>query len=175
VLVLGASGVVGQIAVQAAKLLGADRVVAAARHRPSLERLRDRRVADEIVVLEGDYERALRDAAGGGYDVVIDPLYGPPLEAAIRATAQGARIVSVGSTAGQTAELAFGDLYTRTLTVHSNSQAPLDVRRQAYGDMAVHAAAGEITVDVDRLPLSQIEDAWQRQAKGPHHKLTIVP
>ena len=174
VLVLGASGVVGQIAVQAAKLLGAGHVVAAARHRATLERLRQR-AADATVVLEGDYRTALREAAGDGYDVVVDPVYGPPLEAALGATAPGARVVTVGATAGQTAEIAFRDLRVRTLIGHGNQQAPLEVRRTAYGDMAAHAAAGEIAVEVERLPLLRIEEAWERQARGPHHKIALVP
>jgi len=174
VLVLGASGVVGQIAVQAAKLLGAGHVVAAARHRATLERLRQR-AADATVVLEGDYRTALREAAGDGYDVVVDPLYGPSLEAALGATAPGARVVTVGATAGQTAEIAFRDLRARTLIGHGNQQAPLEVRRTAYEDMAAHAAAGEIAVEVERLPLSRIEEAWERQARGPHHKIALVP
>ena len=41
--------------------------------------------------------------------------------------------------------------------------------------MAGHALAGEIVVDVEQLPLSRIEDAWQRQAHGPYHKITVVP
>lgn len=174
VLVLGASGVVGQIAVQAAKLLGAGRVVAAARDRPSLERLRDRG-ADATVVLEGDIGRALKDAAGDGYDVVVDPLYGPPLQAALAAAAQGARIVTIGANAGQTATIPIGDLFGRTVMGHSNQHAPLDVRREAYERMAGYAAAGEIAVEVERLPLAQVSDAWERQARGPHHKLTLVP
>ena len=52
------------------------------------------RGADEIVVLEGDYAAALKDAAGDGWlDVVLDPVYGEPLEAALAATVLGARIV----------------------------------------------------------------------------------
>jgi hypothetical protein len=41
--------------------------------------------------------------------------------------------------------------------------------------MAAHALAGEIVVDVERLPLSRIEEAWERQARGPHHKIALVP
>jgi NADPH:quinone reductase-like Zn-dependent oxidoreductase len=174
VLVLGASGVVGQIAVQAAKLLGAGRVVAAARHRPTLERLLERG-ADTMVVLEGDYAQALKDAAGDGYDVVLDPLYGPPLEAALAATAQGARIVTIGATAGTTATIPVGFVFGRTIMGHTSQTVPLEVRREAYERMARHAAAGEITVDVERLPLSQVGEAWERQARGPHQKLTLVP
>jgi NADPH2:quinone reductase len=175
VLVLGASGVVGQIAVQAAKLLGAGRVVAAARHRPTLEKLLERG-ADEIVVLEGDIAAALKAAAGnGGYDVVLDPLYGPSLEAALQATSQFARVVTVGASAGQSATIPVNELFGRRLSGHSNGFAPLEHRREAYERMAAHALAGEIVVDVKKLPLSDIGTAWALQAKGPHRKLTIIP
>ena len=174
VLVLGATGVVGQIGVQAAKLLGAGRVVAAARNRAVLEDLRARG-ADEIVVLEGDYAAALKDAAGDGYDVVLDPVYGEPLEAALAATVLGARIVTVGANAGMTATIPITSIYGRTWIGHSNGQAPLEIRREAFARMAGHALAGEIVVDVEQLPLSRIEDAWQRQAHGPYHKITVVP
>ena len=174
VLVLGATGVVGQIAVQAAKVLGAGRVVAAGRHRPTLEALRERG-ADEIVVLGDDDRTALREAAGEGYDVVVDAVFGAPLQAALGATKPGARVVTVGAAAGQTAEIASGDLHGRMLIGHGNQAVPLDVRRQAYEDLAGHAAAGRITVEVDRLPLSRIDEAWERQASGPHRKIAIVP
>jgi NADPH:quinone reductase-like Zn-dependent oxidoreductase len=174
VLVLGATGVLGQIGVQAAKLLGAGRVVAAGRHRQTLERLRDRG-ADATVVLEGDYPQALKDAAGDGYDVVLDPLYGPPLEAALGATAQGARVVTVGAIAAESAAIPVRDLFGRTLMGHSNSHASLDVRREAYERLAAHAAAGEVGVEVEHLPLSRIADAWEMQARGPHHKIVLVP
>lgn len=175
VLVLGASGVVGQIGVQAARLLGAGRIVAAARHRPTLEKLLERG-ADEIVVLEGDIAAALRSAAGnGGYDVVLDPLYGPSLEAALQATSQFARVVTVGASAGQTATIPVRELFGRRLSGHNNSFAPLEDRRAAYDQMAKHALAGEIVIDVEKLSIADIETAWALQAKGPHHKLTIIP
>ena len=41
--------------------------------------------------------------------------------------------------------------------------------------MARHAAAGEITVDVARVPLSHVSEAWERQAHGPHRKIALVP
>jgi NADPH2:quinone reductase len=176
VLVLGASGVVGQIGVQAAKLLGAGRVVAAARSEDVLRRLLGRG-ADEIVVLGGpDDGKALRDAAGRhGYDVVLDPVYGAPLEAAMPATASGARVVSVGAAAGDRATIAFADLFTRAHYGYSNRQAPFERRREAYERLTAHAEAGEIAIDVERVPLDQVADAWRRQAQSPHRKLTIVP
>ncbi|MDX6564166.1 MAG: hypothetical protein QOD65_3980 [Gaiellales bacterium] len=175
VLVLGASGVVGQIGVQAARLLGAGRVVAAARHRPTLEKLLERG-ADEIVLLEGDLAAALKSAAGdGGYDVVLDPLYGPSLEAALEATAQFGRVVTVGASSGQTATIPVRELFGRRLSGHSNRFAPLEDRREAYARMAAHALAGEIVIDVQKLPLSEVRAAWALQAAGPHQKLTLIP
>jgi NADPH2:quinone reductase len=174
VLVIGATGVVGQIGVQAARLLGARRVVAAGRNRAALERLRELG-ADEIVVLEGDLEQAFAGAAGDGYDVVLDTIYGPPLEAALPATATGSRIVTVGAAAGTSIDLPVGSLFGRTLIGHGNGHVPVDVRRAAYERMARHAAAGELKIEVEALPLSQIEDAWRKQAEGPHHKIVLVP
>jgi NADPH:quinone reductase-like Zn-dependent oxidoreductase len=140
----------------------------------TLERLRERG-ADATVVLEGDYRQALKDAAGDGCDVVLDPLYGPPLEAALSATAQGARVVSIGASAAESAAIPFRDIFGRTLTGHSNGHASLEVRREAYERLAAHAVAGEIEVEVERLPLSRIADAWELQARGPHRKITLVP
>jgi NADPH:quinone reductase-like Zn-dependent oxidoreductase len=174
VLVLGATGVVGQIGVQAAKLLGAGRVVAAGRDRETLERLRDRG-ADDVVVLEGDLERALAAAAGDGYDVVLDTIYGAPLEAALQATALGARVVTIGAGAGQRATVTVGSLFGRTLIGHSNGHVALDVRRAAYERMARHAAAGALQVEVYALPLSRVDEAWTLQAAGPHRKIVVVP
>src|SRR3712207_1644776 len=84
VLILGASGVVGLIGVQVAKLLGAGVVVAAARSDEGLERARDRG-ADATVSLrdtEGLAD-AFKDAARGPVDVVLDPLWGEPAAAAV--------------------------------------------------------------------------------------------
>jgi NADPH:quinone reductase-like Zn-dependent oxidoreductase len=175
VLVLGASGMVGQLAVQAAKLLGAGRVVAAARHRETLEMLRERG-ADEVVQLgAGDDADALRRVAGDGYDVVLDALYGAALEAALPATAMGARAVTVGANAGPAATIPLSSLYGRTLMGHAGMTVPGDVRRAAYERMGRHAVAGELTVDVVSMPLSDIERAWRAQAGGPHRKIVIVP
>jgi NADPH:quinone reductase-like Zn-dependent oxidoreductase len=175
VLVLGASGIVGQVAVQAARLLGAGRVVAAARRRPTLEKLLEHG-ADEIVVLEDDVAAALKSTAGnGGFDVVLDPLYVPSLEAALRATSQFARMVTVGAGAGQTATIPVNELFVGRLSGHGNRFAPVEHRREACEGMAAHALAGEIVVEVKKLPLSDIRTAWALQARGPDHKLTIIP
>src|SRR5436305_12678005 len=98
VLVLGASGTVGQVAVQAARLLGAARVVAAARSTRGLERARELG-ADATVQLSATGDEltdALKEAGGGGYDLVIDPLWGEPATAAARALNRFGRLVALG-------------------------------------------------------------------------------
>ena len=101
VLVLGATGALGSVAVQAARLLGAGRVVAAALGGPGFERL-ERLGADAVVALDGpgDPVAALRDATEGGADVVVDPLWGAPALAAMQAAAHGARHIQMGHMAG---------------------------------------------------------------------------
>lgn len=179
VLVLGVSGVVGQVAVQAARLLGAARVVGAARSREGLARA-SRLGADVTVRLDhhgDDLIKALHDACDGGPDVVIDPLWGEPGAAAIEAAAPRARIVQIGQSAGARASIASAAVRGRMLEIvgHTNLAAPADVRHAAYARMARHAAAGELTAEVERVALGDVARAWERQRSGPGRKLAIVP
>jgi len=172
VLVLGASGVLGQVAVQAARLLGAGRVVAAAR-----SEIPDRG-ADAAVTLGGDdLEGRLREAAGGAIDLVVDPLWGAPARAALAALAVGGRLVNVGQSAGAEVAIASAAVRgsARAILGHSNFVTPHEEKRAAYQRMASHATAGELVIDSERVPLSEVAEAWERQASSPHHKLVVVP
>ena len=88
VLILGATGVTGKLAVQIAKLLGAGRVVAAGRNEQVLSTLHDLG-ADAIIHIDKpgqDLKAAFADAAGdSGFDVIIDYLWGRPTEALLAA------------------------------------------------------------------------------------------
>ena len=178
VLVLGATGALGSVAVQAARLLGAGRVVAAARAGERLERLRDRG-ADAVVALDGggDSAAALREATGGGADVTIDALWGEPALAAMRAAGRGARHVQLGQSAATTLEIPAPVVRAPGLSLLGFAffQAPLDVRRDAYRRLAQAAADGAIALDVERVPLAEVGSAWERQHRGAGHKLVVVP
>ena len=165
VLVLGATGPVGAIAVQLARLRGAGRVIAAAR------RDAGHLGADAVVSLEGDYEFE------PGIDVVIDPLWGAPAAAAVRAMAFRGRLVQLGQSAGAEASLASADIRFRELEIlgHTNFATPAAVRAEALRRMWQHAAAGELSVDVETVPLERAAEAWERQARGPGRKLAVVP
>jgi len=176
VLVLGATGTVGLAAVQAARVMGAERIVAAGRRPEGLEAAREAG-AHAVVRLDGDdLAAALKEAAGGdGPTVVIDPLWGEPLVAATEAAAPGARIVQIGQSAGLTATLASGVVRGKQLEIYgySNFVVPAETRRAAYAELVSHAARGEFSFPIETYPLERVSEAWERQAHGPGAKLVV--
>jgi NADPH2:quinone reductase len=171
--------VVGQVGVQAAKLLGAGRVVAAARDPEGLERARALG-ADAAVSLEDadDLASALREAAGGdGFDLVSDPLWGEPGLAALAALRPFGRSVQFGQSAGAEATIPSTAIRAKPVAVlgYTNYTAPEEVKARAYEQMAAHAAAGRIKVQVERLGLDDVPDAWRRQSSSPGRKLVFIP
>jgi NADPH2:quinone reductase len=179
VLVLGATGSVGLVAVQAAKLLGAARVVAAGRSASGLERA-SRCGADATVRLDEtqDLVAAFKEAFGGeGPSYVFDPVWGEPAAAAVQAAAPKATVVNLGQSAGATAELSSAAVRFKSLSIygHTNFAVPPDELAAHYRRLVEHAVAGEIRFDVERVPLDSVTDAWRRQAEGPGTKLVVVP
>ena len=169
VLVLGATGTAGSVAVQGARVLGAARIVAAGRDPARLERAR-KLGADETVSLEGeDLAGRLREACGGdGPTLVVDPLWAGPVAAAVDAAAPGARIVHLGQSAGPEATLPSSLVRGKQLSIlgHSNFALSPEERAQAYRELTGHVAAGRITVDVETFPLEKVADAWAAQGQG---------
>ena len=176
VLILGASGVVGQIGVQVARILGAGRVVAAARSEEGLRRAA-RLGADATVQLTGDDADALKAASDGGYDIVLDPLWGAPAVAAIGAMKPFGKLVELGQSAAAEAKLASVAVRARPVDIlgYTNYTPPADLLRAGYEALAGHAAAGRIDVAIKRLGLDDVPEAWKLQASSPHAKLVIEP
>jgi NADPH2:quinone reductase len=179
VLVLGATGSVGLVAVQTARLLGAARVVAAGRSAEGLERAVECG-ADAAIRLDeaGDLVAAFKRAFGGeGPTYVFDPLWGAPATAAVEAARSGATIVNLGQSAGATAELASAAVRFKSLSIygHTNFACPPDELAEHYRRLVGHVTAGEIRFDVERVPLDSVADAWRRQAEGAGTKLVIGP
>jgi NADPH2:quinone reductase len=169
VLVLGATGTVGSVAVQAARVLGAERVVAAGRDEAGLQRALELG-ADATVTLDGgDLTERFREAFGGdGPTLVVDPLWGEPARAATEAAAPGARIVQLGQSAGAEATLASSVIRGKQLSVLGYSdfaQSP-EQKRELYLGLAEHVAEGRIRIDVETFSLDEIADAWSAQGRG---------
>jgi len=165
VLVLGASGTLGRVAVQGAKVLGAGRVIGAAR-RPELVPP----AADDVVDL----------TAGGDLppaSLIIDALWAEPLERALAAAPNGVRVVQIGQSAGPEARLQSGwvrgkmaDILGLTLFT-----APEDVAASGYRQLCEHARDGRIAIETESYPLEQVAEAWARQASGsPGAKIVLT-
>jgi NADPH2:quinone reductase len=180
VLVLGATGVAGRIAVQAARILGAARVVAAGRRADALGEALELG-ADAAVKLDGGPEELaerFRAACGGaGPTYVYDPLWGAPATAAILAAAPGARMVNLGQSAGADATLPSGAVRGKQLELYGylNFAVPASVRAEAHAQLLAHVADGALRVAIERVALEDVAGAWTRQAAGTERKLVVEP
>jgi NADPH:quinone reductase-like Zn-dependent oxidoreductase len=173
VLILGATGTLGQIALQLARILGAGRVVGAARDPVALERLRVRGLADAVVALGStDDAAALKAVAGEGFDVVLDGVCGPPLLAALKATRWGARILTIGTGAGREINLNIADLLFRTLSCVGTGQRSPSDREATWRRLLRLAREHQITFDHVGYRFDEMPVAWAAQVAGPHAKIT---
>ncbi|HEX4518230.1 MAG TPA: hypothetical protein VH063_01490 [Gaiellaceae bacterium] len=165
VLVLGASGTLGAVAVQAAKVLGARHVIGAARRTEGVPA-----AADEVVDLSEGGE--LPSAS-----LIVDALWGEPLERALAAAQVGVRVVHLGQSAGPSATLLSAWVRGRTATIlgHSLFDIPADAADAGYRELCVHARAGRIEIETETFPLDRIDEAWGRQASGsPGAKIVVA-
>ncbi|MEV7135271.1 zinc-binding alcohol dehydrogenase family protein [Arthrobacter sp. NPDC093128] len=179
VLVLGATGALGSIAVQLAKSLGAATVVAADRD-PDRLALSSERGADATVTITPDTDLvgAFRDVAGEhGFDVIIDPVWGDPALAAMHVAARGARHVQIGQSAAATIQLPASIVRGARLEIlgFAHVDPPVQVRREAYLKLTELAATGSLTVDTMTLPLADCQRAWELQQQGAPSKLVLTP
>jgi NADPH:quinone reductase-like Zn-dependent oxidoreductase len=170
VLVLGATGNAGQMAVQIAKFLGAGFVIAAGRNPERLARLTTLG-ADEIVSLTGEPDAVARalSAAGTDVDVVIDYLWGSVTEQAIPALVKGRAErskplswIEIGSMAGTTITLPSAALRAANLQLLGSGQGSLTTAGivAELPELAEQITAGAFVVDPVRTPLSEVESAW---------------
>jgi NADPH:quinone reductase-like Zn-dependent oxidoreductase len=188
VLILGATGVTGKLAIQTAKLLGAGRVVAAGRNERVLSTLHDLG-ADSTIQLDKagqDLTEAFaREAGDDGFDVIIDYLWGPPTEALLGAIARRdltpassrVRLVEVGESAGPTISLAAAVLRSSRLEIlgagSGNAAASREMWVEAVRELMSNVASGALRVDTERVPLGEVENAWHPERHG--RRAVIIP
>jgi NADPH2:quinone reductase len=185
VLILGATGVTGKLAVQIAKILGAGHVVAAGRSEHVLSTLHGLG-ADSTIRLDKPDEELIaafrREAGGKRFDVIIDYLWGRPTEALLKAItgnefAMGeseTRLVEVGESAGPTITLPAAVLRSTALTILGTGGMPSwDILTDAFQQVMNSAAHGTLRIETERVPLAEIEDAWERRADA--RRLVAIP
>jgi NADPH:quinone reductase-like Zn-dependent oxidoreductase len=184
VLVLGATGNAGTMAVQVAKRLGAGRVVAAGRDPERLDALSSLG-ADALVQLTGDADltaAALADAAAE-VDIVIDYLWGRPTQDAIPAllTARADRSraldwIQIGAIAGPTIELPSVALRSANLRLQGNGQGAVSPGGYLaeLPSLVAEIDAGTIAVRTREAPLAEVEEVWLA-AESPGERTVLVP
>jgi NADPH2:quinone reductase len=185
VLILGATGITGKLAVQIAKLLGASRVVAAGRNPEALAALPSLG-ADATISLNQSHDSLVaafrRQNAEKPFDVILDYVWGPPAEALLAAITtpefavirNEARLVQVGESAASTINLPAAVLRSTALTILGTAGIPpMDLLTGALHHVLTHAAQGRIRIDTEKLPLAQVESAWRRPATSP--RLVLIP
>jgi NADPH:quinone reductase-like Zn-dependent oxidoreductase len=178
VVVLGGGGAVGQVALGAARLLGAERIVAVCRSDAAAGRAR-RAGADEVVRLTEDVDAvaaALTAALDGTADVVIDPVFGVAATAASRVLGPGGRLVNLGGASGDLAELSSSVLRSRFVDVlgYTNNALTAQQRAEALTAVVEQAARGALAVDHTVLPLAEVAEGWRRTAQGSR-RIVVVP
>jgi NADPH2:quinone reductase len=176
VLVLGATGVAGQLAVQIARHIGAERVVAAGRNRRVLAKLGDLG-ADATIALDlTDSELTaafIREIDSKGFDVVIDYVWGHPTEVLvdaitrhdIKAAASRTRLVEIGEMAGPTIALPAAALRSSGLELYGGGggSVPHQAIFEAFPKIWALAAEGKLRITTLPVPLADVEAAWQRR------------
>ena len=185
VLVLGATGVAGRLAVRIAKLLGAGRVVAAGRNRDALAAL-STQGADATIELdlpaEELGERFAQEAGKSGFQVVVDYVWGAPAEAFLKATTRHefaaieaeTRYVQVGESAGATISLPAAVLRSTPITIMGTGGFPPgNILKETLEKVLAHAAGGDLRIETERVPLAEIEAAWGRESRG--RRLVVIP
>jgi NADPH:quinone reductase-like Zn-dependent oxidoreductase len=108
VLVVGAGAGVAVAAIRIAKHLGA-RVFATSRSTEKREKALG--IGAEAVFDSKDFSRAVREATGGGVDVVFEHVGPATLAESMRSVVMGGRVVTCGSTSGVKAEITMPRLF----------------------------------------------------------------
>ncbi|MBO9533544.1 MAG: zinc-binding alcohol dehydrogenase family protein [Solirubrobacteraceae bacterium] len=175
VAVTGATGVGGRMALQIAKLLGAEHVVAIGRNQAALDAVA--KYADDVVCVAGPsfvYEKQLQQL--GGHDLTIDFTWGTLAMAALNGQRKHGRLVQVGSASGPGLGLAAPPMRGNAWSILGFSifNYDLDEQHAEYRELLDHVSAGRIEVPVHEIGLDDVPAAWEAQGAGSPHAKTVV-
>lgn len=173
VLILGATGAAGLLAVQIARRLGASRVIASGRSLDALERAKQLG-ADAVIPLEQEREKVIAafrsEFAENKIGVVLDYLWGNPAELLLEAIAKkglqhaAARIryLQIGSMAGPTISMPAATLRSSGLEIYGSGFGSVSIERifQSLGKFLKEAANKPFTIETKPTPLRDVERLW---------------
>lgn len=173
VLINGATGTSGRLAVQIAKQMGAKRVIGTGRNLKALEQLRSIG-ADATVSLNQsprELEAAFKEQFGGeGVDVVLDYLWGPSAETLIVAAAKTGkdgvpiRFVQIGSLGGGNVSLPAAALRSSGLVLMGSGIGSVTLKGLlgAISGVMRAVAPAKLKIETKAVPLAEVNDAWNK-------------
>ncbi len=173
VLILGATGAAGKMAVQIAKRMGARRIVAAGRDAEALEETRQLG-ADATISLKQDHDALVAafrsEIAAEKIDVILDYVCGAPAEAVLEAIAQRGldheswriRYVQIGSMAGPTITLRAEVLRSSGLEMVGSGFGSVSMEKifESLRSILKEAAERPFAIKLKKAPLSDVEKLW---------------
>jgi len=179
VLILGATGVAGQLAVQVAKRLGARRVVASGRNPQVLEEL-EQRGADAVISLSQGRENVVSSLRSewvkDRFDIVLDYVWGSPAECLLEAVSQKGRglaasrirFVQVGESAGPMIALPAATLRSGGLELVGSGFGSVSIEEifAAVAKFLREAEKEPFQIKTTAAPLSEIEGLWNSTQLG---------
>ncbi len=185
VLINGATGVSGKIAVQVAKMLGAGKVIGTGRNEASLKLLTGLG-ADAVINIQQPDEELIKafekESGDAGYHVVIDFLWGHPAEILMKSfvpkeagfATKRIRYLHIGEKAGSGITVTGEMLRTSGLEIYGTGNIPPDALPEALKLVWEWIRENRFHIDIEKVPLADIEKAWQRQdLEGK--RIVIVP
>jgi len=178
VLINGATGTAGRLAVQIAKYMGARRVVATGRNAEALNTLS--RLGADVTIPLGDagegFEDALKEQFGGdGIDVVLDYLWGQSAERIIIAGAKAGqdavpiRFVQIGSVSAPNIALPSAALRSSAITLMGSGigSIPVDRLVQSIRELMEATVSGGFEIATQTFALSEVEHVWAATSGMP--------
>jgi NADPH:quinone reductase-like Zn-dependent oxidoreductase len=183
VLVNGATGTAGRLAVQIAKHLGAKKVIATARNADALTAVAalGADVTIPLVENEATLEGRLKEQFAEGVDVVVDYLWGKSAERLLIAGAKAGpdavpiRFVQIGSASGSDITLPGAALRSSAIELMGSGigSIPLDRLVRCIGGLLQATGPGGFKIAVRAVPLSEVEQAWPNDDSTRRTVLTV--
>lgn len=181
VLVLGATGSAGRMAVQIAKHFGAGRIFAAGRNPEQLAAMAT--LGAVAIPLNGNAGAEQLGQVAADVDVVIDYLWGEVTAAAMTAIVTNRTVrekpltwIEVGSVAGPTASIPSAALRAATLQIVGSGQGSVsnaDILAELPA-LVQEISAGTFTTDARSVPLAEVEQTWTATAQSSE-RIVFVP
>jgi NADPH:quinone reductase-like Zn-dependent oxidoreductase len=186
VLINGATGAAGRLAVQIAKFMGARKVIATGRDVEALEQLKvlGADVTIPLIPSPKELEAAFEEQFGGeGVDVVLDYLWGQNAEILIVAAAKAGkeavpiRFVQIGALSGGNITLPSAALRSSALVLMGSGigSIPLEGLVGAIRGVMQAVIPGKLQIKTDAVPLADIEQTWNKNGGKSRFVFVVSP